>query len=168
MTVEIGRRLLGGVWKTGPADESAPGGSQPAVWTDPIPISSAELLTLYDIGGVEMVAAPGPGKVIVPLVVNGLLGPATAAYAVTGFVGLGADAFSSNWEDIASWMTSDPDDSGALTTKFIRAEIPRLVNVDFGVDYVDKPLFFCSSDNLTAGDADLELVVQYIVRDIVV
>lgn len=39
---EIGRRLIDGIWQTGPADESAGGGSQPSPWVGPYPFSFAD------------------------------------------------------------------------------------------------------------------------------
>jgi hypothetical protein len=128
-------------------------------------ISPAELLAL-SATPVQLVAAPGPGEVIVPVSIIASLGPATAPYTSDGgFTGLAAASLGSTWLDINSWLANDPGDSRALRVASNDADISRLVWLDFGINYVDQPLMLMSSSNLASGDGPLSLTVFYVVID---
>jgi hypothetical protein len=127
-------------------------------------ISSAELLAL-SATPVQLIAAPVPGKVIVPVNVVAVLGPATAPYTSDGgFTGL-ATSLNSTWDDMNSWLVNDPGDSRALRVASINAGISRLVWPDFGINYAGQALMLMSSSNLASGDGPLSLTVFYVVID---
>lgn len=192
MSLELGRRLINGIWKTEVADEESGGGGSGAFLSTTVTLTAAEILTLPSTP-VELVApteildyGSPPSSLPFPLMCNGWLKMSEAWDNVGNPVFLdlcwGSD-YSSLIGRAVEWLTTDPPGFNSYGNgAFSRSgngdwAIPFVLapNPFGGAGYQDNGIYVAVSQNgsptlgdFTGGDPDatLTLTTFYYVNEL--
>jgi len=128
-------------------------------------ITSAQILALFDTPA-TIVAAPGSGKIIVPLYLSSSMAGYTTGYTIASNVAAGPPGNGPNMVAVTQVLPGDgtnPVWGIDTVASYYFSDGPEFDSSD----YNNQPFSLFTSDaNPTGGDGDLKLSLMYYVQDV--